>query len=201
MSCIVHNMNNHTILNIHPMLSTITNSKSDSHFSSIIEDPITSNSKQQHKMELLNRDVQTNISPDKMKDAFDLKNDSYIETPWDCIQSYFKDPLKQLVRHHIESYNYFIERQIEKTIQMFNPFKIHSKQTRYFPVKPLPEYVKNDDGSVEIIELDEVGMVEVSVVQPDGSIVPTIIEQPSEQTLITVHITFNNFAIHQPQIH
>ena len=201
MSCIVHNMNNHTILNIHPMLSTISNSKSESHFSSIIEDPITSNSKQQHKMELLNRDVQTNTSPDKMKDAFDLKNDSYIETPWDCIQSYFKYPLKQLVRHHIESYNYFIERQIEKTIQMFNPFKIHSKQTRYFPVKPLPEYVKNDDGSVEIIELDEVGMVEVSVVQPDGSIVPTIIEQPSDQTLITVHITFNNFAVHQPQIH
>lgn len=137
----------------------------------------------------------------KLKDAFDLENDPYIETPWDCIQLYFKDPLQQLVQHHLESYNYFTEQQIEKTIQMFNPFKIHSVQKRYFPVEPLPEYIKNDDGSVEFSELDDPDFVEVQVIQPDGSIKSKVIEQPFTQTNININITFTNFVMNQPQIH
>ena len=31
------------------------------------------------------------------------------------------------VRHQVESYNYFVNHQIQKTIDMFNPVTIHSE--------------------------------------------------------------------------
>ena len=52
-------------------------------------------------------------------------NDS--ETPWIFIESYFKQKhLKQLVKHQLESYNYFVNNQIQNTIDMFNPLHICS---------------------------------------------------------------------------
>ena len=48
--------------------------------------------------------------------------------PWSIIESYFKNHhLKQLVKHQLESYNYFISTQIENTIEMFNPIRICSE--------------------------------------------------------------------------
>lgn len=53
-------------------------------------------------------------------------NDS--ETPWIFIESYFKQKhLKQLVKHQLESYNYFVNNQIQNTIDMFNPLLISSE--------------------------------------------------------------------------
>lgn len=53
----------------------------------------------------------------------------YIEVPWTILGSYFKDcHLKQLVRHQVESYNNFVNEQIQKTISMFNPVNIMSEQ-------------------------------------------------------------------------
>jgi DNA-directed RNA polymerase II subunit RPB2 len=50
------------------------------------------------------------------------------ELPWDIIASYFKGKhLDRLVRHQIESYNDFIDTQIQKTIEMFNPIVVHSE--------------------------------------------------------------------------
>ena len=50
------------------------------------------------------------------------------EIPWILIESYFKNKhLKQLVKHQIESYNYFINNQIQQTIEMFNPLIIASE--------------------------------------------------------------------------
>ena len=50
------------------------------------------------------------------------------EIPWYVIESYFRDHhLKQLVKHQIESYNYFVNTQIENTIEMFNPIHICSE--------------------------------------------------------------------------
>ena len=47
---------------------------------------------------------------------------------WEVIDSYFKkEHLKQLVRHQLESYNDFVERQIPDTINMFNPVHIQSE--------------------------------------------------------------------------
>lgn len=52
----------------------------------------------------------------------------YIEEPFQIIQSYFDGKyLERLVRHQIESYNHFVNFQIQRTIQMFNPVKIHSE--------------------------------------------------------------------------
>ena len=50
------------------------------------------------------------------------------EIPWHLIESYFDNKhLKQLIRHQIESFNYFTSVQIEETINMFNPVHIASE--------------------------------------------------------------------------
>ena len=52
----------------------------------------------------------------------------YIEEPYTIIESYFRGQhLDRLVRHQIESYNHFINFQILRTIQMFNPVIIRSE--------------------------------------------------------------------------
>ena len=52
----------------------------------------------------------------------------YTEEPFDIIESYFNGKhLERLVRHQIESYNHFVNYQIQRTIQMFNPVTIHSE--------------------------------------------------------------------------
>ena len=48
---------------------------------------------------------------------------------WDIIGNYFEDKhIHQLVRHQIESYNDFIQNQMKKKIEMFNPLVIRSSQ-------------------------------------------------------------------------
>ncbi len=63
------------------------------------------------------------------KEEFDVKEDQYIETPWNIIESYFRGQhLERFVRHQLESYNNFVGFQITKTIEMFNPVHIVSEQ-------------------------------------------------------------------------
>jgi len=51
----------------------------------------------------------------------------FITEPFDIIESYFDGKhLDRLVRHQIESYNHFINNQLQRTINMFNPVKIRS---------------------------------------------------------------------------
>lgn len=53
---------------------------------------------------------------------------NYIEEPFSVIESYFRGQhLERLVRHQIESYNHFINYQIQRTIQMFNNVTVHSE--------------------------------------------------------------------------
>lgn len=62
-------------------------------------------------------------------DYDDDNNIEYEEAPWKIIGSYFDGQhLKRLVRHQIESYNDFVNNQLERTIQMFNPVSIASEQ-------------------------------------------------------------------------
>ena len=62
-------------------------------------------------------------------EIFDIKNEQYIETPWNIIESYFRGQhLERFVRHQLESYNNFVGYQIIKTIEMFNPVHIASEQ-------------------------------------------------------------------------
>jgi DNA-directed RNA polymerase II subunit RPB2 len=54
--------------------------------------------------------------------------DNYTEEPFEIIESYFRGQhLERLVRHQIESYNNFVNYQIQRTIQMFNPVNVHSE--------------------------------------------------------------------------
>lgn len=52
----------------------------------------------------------------------------YVEEPYTVIESYFQaQHLERLVRHQTESYNHFVNYQIQRTIQMFNPVVIRSE--------------------------------------------------------------------------
>uniref|UniRef100_A0A6C0IJH2 DNA-directed RNA polymerase n=1 Tax=viral metagenome TaxID=1070528 RepID=A0A6C0IJH2_9ZZZZ len=60
---------------------------------------------------------------------FFLNDKNYVETPFTILGSYFEDHyLERLVRHQIESYNLFVNHQLEQTINMFNPIHIQSEQ-------------------------------------------------------------------------
>ena len=51
----------------------------------------------------------------------------YIEEPFEIIESYFNaEYLDRLIRFQVESYNHFVNYQIQRTIQMFNPVIIRS---------------------------------------------------------------------------
>jgi DNA-directed RNA polymerase II subunit RPB2 len=61
------------------------------------------------------------------KNKIDVHN--YTEEPWTVINSYFRGlHIKRLTEHQIESYNDFVNYQIQKTIAMFNPVHIRSEQ-------------------------------------------------------------------------
>ena len=53
---------------------------------------------------------------------------NYEEEPYNIVESYFQGQhLERLVRHQIESFNNFVNYQILRTIQMFNPVTIRSE--------------------------------------------------------------------------
>ena len=75
------------------------------------------------------KQTETMSSTNNIEEVFDIKNDEYIETPWEIIESYFRGQhLERFVRHQLESYNNFVGYQIIKTIEMFNPVHIASEQ-------------------------------------------------------------------------
>ena len=54
--------------------------------------------------------------------------EDYEENAFNIIESYFQGKhLECLVRHQTESYNHFVNYQIQRTIQMFNPVVIRSE--------------------------------------------------------------------------
>jgi DNA-directed RNA polymerase II subunit RPB2 len=75
----------------------------------------------------------TNIDKIKEKISKDTSSllehlGTYTEEPYTIIKSYFEGKhLERLVRHQIESYNHFINNQIQNTIDMFNPVVIRSE--------------------------------------------------------------------------
>lgn len=68
-------------------------------------------------------------TPREQSQPFDIHHDPYIETPFTIIESYFEgQQLTRFVRHQLESYNHFVNHQLAKTIDMFNPVHIASEQ-------------------------------------------------------------------------
>ena len=64
----------------------------------------------------------------KKDEALEL-NTRNKEYAWTIIESYFANKyLSRLVRHQLESYNHWINVQLHKTIDMFNPVHIRSDQ-------------------------------------------------------------------------
>ena len=85
------------------------------------------------------KDIQQKMDSNSSDESFEpirvtndedsMAHDTYVETPWTIIESYFKGQhLDRLVRHQLESYNNFVSYQIMKTIEMFNPVTIASDQ-------------------------------------------------------------------------
>ena len=71
-------------------------------------------------------EIVAGITPDEAKLLEHLGD--YTEAPYNIIESYFQGKhLERLVRHQIESYNNFVNYQIQRTIQMFNPVVIRSE--------------------------------------------------------------------------
>jgi DNA-directed RNA polymerase II subunit RPB2 len=76
-------------------------------------------------MEALKENIMKETSPEK-NTLLDHLGD-YRQEPFDILQSYFEGkPLERLVRHQIESYNNFVNFQMQRTIEMFNPVVIKS---------------------------------------------------------------------------
>ena len=68
---------------------------------------------------IMNSDLKQTSLTDENKD---------FEGPWPLIESYFRGKhLQQLVKHQVESYNDFVNYQVQKTILMFNPVNIRSE--------------------------------------------------------------------------
>ena len=78
-----------------------------------------------HNKEIPNKEIPNKETPNK---EIPNKETPNTEIPWILIESYFKcKHLKQLVKHQLESYNYFVNNQIQQTIEMFNPLIIASE--------------------------------------------------------------------------
>jgi len=89
----------------------------------------------QEELQELQKSVEKTVEENVKNKMDELNNEeailshlgNYIEEPYHIIESYFQGQhLERLVRHQIESYNHFVNYQIQRTIQMFNPVTIHS---------------------------------------------------------------------------
>ena len=88
------------------------------------------NSNDAHLMDnpLMDKPLMDNPVIDNIEKSILSHLGNYTEEPFTIIESYFRGQhLERLVRHQIESYNHFINYQIQRTIQMFNDVKIHSE--------------------------------------------------------------------------
>lgn len=98
--------------------------------------------------------------PAAIEDAYD------VEMAYQLLDAYFRGQhLDRLVRHQIESYNYFITHQIHRTIQMFNPVTIRSEndyvadkgqyylemQVRFENFKMYPPQIHENNGATKIM--------------------------------------------------
>ena len=73
-------------------------------------------------------DASSSVDASSSADASSSVDASFTESSFKLIESYFKGQhLERLVRHQLESYNNFVNYQIMKTIEMFNPLRIVSE--------------------------------------------------------------------------
>ena len=115
---------------------------------------------------------------------------NYKEEPFDIMQSYFeRRPLERLVRHQIESYNHFVNYQMQRTIGMFNPVVIKSDN----------DYNENTDsyGLVVNINLRNVRFQYPQIYENNGAMKTMMPKEArlrnftySSNTIIDLHIEY-----------
>ena len=82
--------------------------------------------KQNIKEEKEQNAEQENVASSQANEILSHLGD-YRHQPFDVLQSYFgMKPLERLVRHQLESYNNFVNYQMQRTVEMFNPITIKS---------------------------------------------------------------------------
>ena len=95
---------------------------------------------------------------------------------WYAIEAYFKNVYKHnLVKHQIESYNHFIDHQLERTIQMFNPIAM--------------KYVLTDGKHLK----DHAAFHDLDAAE--------IVNYVNPAHTVEVEVSFKNYSIYPPQIH
>lgn len=114
-----------TVLSNNPVLSGNDNmhkSVDDSFDKNNIKFIIDNENRQKEQLD----SIMSSITDDEAKLLEHLGD--YTEEPYNIIESYFDGKhLERLVRHQLESYNNFVNYQIQRTIQMFNPVVIRSE--------------------------------------------------------------------------
>jgi DNA-directed RNA polymerase II subunit RPB2 len=114
-----------TVLSNNPVLSGNDNmhkSVDDSFDKNNIKFIIDNENRQKEHLD----SIMSSITDDEAKLLEHLGD--YTEEPYNIIESYFDGKhLERLVRHQLESYNNFVNYQIQRTIQMFNPVVIRSE--------------------------------------------------------------------------
>ena len=82
----------------------------------------------------------------KKQEQEEFENLNSKEVTWKIIESYFEGQhLSRLVRHQLESYNYFVTTQIKNTIEMFNPVEICSPNDKVGDVYKLKLIINFDN--------------------------------------------------------
>ena len=96
-------------------------------------------------------------------DDFDPSVDTYVEAPWTIIQSYFStDCSRQIVTSQLSSFDHFVNIQLNRTIQMFNPLRIK---------RPDDYDAESGRYALEIMmSLDNVSMHRPQIHETNGSI-------------------------------
>ena len=110
------------------------------------------------KEKYIKMNLQNNMNDINSDDNNTTNNQDNSELAWSIINSYFDTKhLKQLVKHQIESYNYFINSQLQDTINMFNPITITSDQfyNRTYKVNTLEVLINFDNLSIHRPQLHE----------------------------------------------
>jgi DNA-directed RNA polymerase II subunit RPB2 len=118
---------------------------------------------------------------------------------WTLIGAYFGDQyLSRLVRHQLESYDYFITTQMFKTVQMFNPMVVHHAETdcniemsiSFGNFKMKRPQIYENNGSVKLMLPHEArtrNFTYTSVTTVDFDITCTVRKGPTRENVTVYH--------------
>lgn len=106
---------------------------------------------------------------------------------WRAIESYFNDRRSsQMVRHQIESFNYFINEQMERTINMFNPIIIKTN---------LNDTKISSSTGIYNTQTSEINTTSTNIFDKNKNMDNSCVH------MMEIRIEFENYSLYRPQIH